>query len=306
MNITRKYRIIEKLAFSASVFSRIGKLPTVTKRVAAIKRLYRSQGVRPPLGVEGVVERGDLSGLKKVLRDHNATKTEPLIRRGSKVHLKALRDLRAKRFTTLEAGLSLPGAKSLRGGQGPSTPLSGRTSPRDNVVIDDDYSYRNMIANRKLEDSTHHPRTKKPVSDREEGFRLAAQARHKASHGLYMAERDTVRSADYARRAGLNDPKGGVIAQVDLPASLIGPSGGKEYVMPRELLRYARNPRMTKRDPSPDPALRKFYPIPKEVIGKGRRMDDKLPSWRSKPQKPHGKRKKERPALDYTKRKEGA
>jgi len=267
----KKKAVLEKLAVSSAVFKRISKLPKEQQRVA-YRRLYRSQGVEPPLFLDDALDKGDMSVVKSHLRDINYFEPEPLIKRTSKVNINALRDLRAKRFRTLEAGVSVPGAQSLANAPGPSTPLSNRTSPRDNVRIDDDYDYRYFASQRKIEDSKKHPRTGRPLQDPHEGRRLAARRRLKASQGLYMAQEGTERSADYARRAAeyTGDPKGGVVAQLDFPESLMINTGrNNEYVIPRELIRkYGRNPRTTKRDPSQRPEYREFYPIPRQGLSK--------------------------------------
>jgi hypothetical protein len=268
MNRYKKDRVLvlcrEKLAFPSALFKRITKLPTVEGRIAAIEGLYRSQGVQPPMGFKQIVKGGDLSGFKRNLRDYKALKTEPLIERGSKVHLNALRDIRAKKFTTLEVGLSKPGAESLGRGL-PSTSLEGKILPRSNINIDHKgFRKRQSTARDRIEDSMYGGegvpdiRGRGPMGE-ERATKVLELLRHKPSHGLYMAKANTRRSAAYAKRSG--GSKGGVIAQVDLPASLVGPSGGKEYIVPRELLRYARNPRMTKLNPSQDPASRKFQSI---------------------------------------------
>jgi superfamily II DNA or RNA helicase len=189
--------------------------PAKAKKMFA--RMYRGEGVRPPMRGSDYVAPDVKEHLIKSLRGLGKVEAPDLTPRGGALWREAMKDIKHGRTSKFETGTSLKAAKDIVH-MGPSGPI-GRPLESNMPAI----ARARRVASRATPDSKWDA------------------VHQKADSGMYAADAGTQRTRDYAGRAAAGrDP--GAVVQFDLPRSLATHGSKEELRVSRQVFnRWSRN-----------------------------------------------------------------
>jgi len=216
-----------------------------------IERAYRSVGVPPPSGWK-VSDYGDPKNIDlflKNLRELRKQTVPEVAPRGSRLWRSAMRDIRSGNMTPVESGLNAQ--------QGKNILQEGPSNRALNLPLVDNMPLVREALDKELKRITRADRADIRAIEKRYG-RDSAQAdaawdaadrkrdllNKKLSSGIYASDSGTLRTKQYASRAG-GEKETPAVLRFDLPASLARSKSGKEFRIPHSVYsKWARNPRV--------------------------------------------------------------
>ena len=217
--------------YAASRVDQIFRKASPAKAKAMAAKLYRLEGVRPPMmSTKGYEDPKYREKIIQSLRNYRRAKVPEVAPRGSPLWRAAMKDIKAGRVNTFESGLNEA--------QGRNILRRGASSPADLPHGANMKKVRDLL-HRKVEKIDNDAWNIKERKARRKAREIAQRVRTKSKAGIYAADHKTVRTGSYAARAmRTGDPKRGPAAlRFELPQSMAQAGSQTELRVPRDFLR---------------------------------------------------------------------